>query len=330
MSRKSPHAPSTNEDRPTLQNSNPDNRLLDFSPDLEVSDSHTYEKNAKSQYYELDRSRFLVDSQVLRVARTKCDRRYKEFPARADWIKVVLSISGKKSLKVRLDNEPAYAGVVERWSSIVIPADVTEYVSSSSSHAISMFVNATKIQQSISGASDSDLNTVAGPIFNVVDPVIKELATEVIIDPGALLNNSVYADSLAFSVFSRVLRMATPTPVVVNSSLRRPRDIPHQLQRVVDYIHAEFHTDIRLDSLVEVSQLSHYSLSRLFQSYYNTSPHKYLVKVRMQKACEMLLNTNKPIDEIRKETGHNSLQWFSTAFKKEFGVSPMNFRSLSN
>lgn len=329
MSRKSPRTPLNNEDQSAVEKSQPDTRN-DFGPVLEVSDSFTYEKNPESQYYDLDRSRYLVDSDVLRVARTKCDRRYKEIPSRADWIKVVLSISGKQSLKVRLDNEPAYTGSIARWSTIVIPTDVTECVSSSSSHAISMFVNARKIQQSMSGASDRDYNTLAGPMFDVVDPVIKELATEVIIDPSALLNNSVYADSLAFAVFSRVLRMATPTPNAVDSNLKISRTIPPQLQRVIDYIHSEYSTDIRLDALVEVSQLSHYSLSRLFQSYYSTSPHKYLVKVRMQKACEMLLNTNKPIDEIRKETGHNSLQWFSTAFKKEFGVSPMNFRSLSN
>ncbi len=283
-------------------------------------------KKPSLEYFPADQPHYMIDTDVLRVACTKCDFRRQDIPAQSDWIKVVLSISGKKSLKICLNGEPTYSGSVERWGTIIVPTDVTESVQSTESRAVKLFVNAGKLSQLIRGFSDSDATHEISPRFNVVDPVIRELVTEILIDPEALLNNSIYVDSLAHSVYSRVLR--TTMPVGDSKNIRCERKIPPQLKKVVDYIHSEYATDIRLDTLVEISQLSHHCLSQHFQAYYETSPYKYLVSVRMQEARHLLLNTTRSIDEIRRDTGHNSLQWFSTAFKNEFGVSPMNFRNL--
>ena len=49
-------------------------------------------------------------------------------------------------------------------------------------------------------------------------------------------------------------------------------------------------------------------------------------KYRMQKACELLTNTNYKIYEIAEMVGFADQAYFSVTFKKVLGVSPYQFR----
>lgn len=49
-------------------------------------------------------------------------------------------------------------------------------------------------------------------------------------------------------------------------------------------------------------------------------------KYRMQKACELLCNTNLKIYEIAEMVGYTDSAYFSATFKKMLGVSPRQFR----
>jgi len=82
-------------------------------------------------------------------------------------------------------------------------------------------------------------------------------------------------------------------------------------------------------TIIELSKLTginEYKLKRGFKELFGTTIFGYIHKTRMTLAKKLLLETDKSAKEIAYEAGYNSPQHFSTAFKKEYGVSPNSMR----
>ncbi|HOG02065.1 MAG TPA: response regulator [Clostridia bacterium] len=63
-------------------------------------------------------------------------------------------------------------------------------------------------------------------------------------------------------------------------------------------------------------------LSSIFTEHYKVSPKSYLIRVRMEKARELLLRRELKMYEIAAQVGYADPRYFSDAFRKHFGVSP--------
>ncbi len=59
----------------------------------------------------------------------------------------------------------------------------------------------------------------------------------------------------------------------------------------------------------------------------NKSPQDFIKHIRMQKALELLTNTDLNVNEIAFSVGFTDQRYFSTSFKKVFGVSPSNYKN---
>lgn len=80
-------------------------------------------------------------------------------------------------------------------------------------------------------------------------------------------------------------------------------------------------------SLSDISSAVHIStvyLNKLFTAGMNTTPFKYLTKIRMEKAAAYLCEA-RSISEIAENVGYGDIYRFSRAFKKHYGVSPKKF-----
>jgi AraC-like DNA-binding protein len=78
-------------------------------------------------------------------------------------------------------------------------------------------------------------------------------------------------------------------------------------------------------SLQQFAKLSNRSLSafkRDFEKIYHTSPGKWLLDRRLDKAKDLLGSLNGSINDVLFETGFESASHFSRVFKKKFGMAP--------
>ena len=66
-------------------------------------------------------------------------------------------------------------------------------------------------------------------------------------------------------------------------------------------------------------------LNRIFKKEKGTSINQWIIQQRMELAATLLRNTGRPAAEIALETGYNNYPYFSTVFKKYFGVAPSQF-----
>lgn len=81
-----------------------------------------------------------------------------------------------------------------------------------------------------------------------------------------------------------------------------------------------------LSQLARAAGLNEFKLKKGFKETFNQTVFEYLSDVRLETAKNDLLNTGKSATEIACELGYSSLQHFSAAFKKKFGVPPKKMR----
>ena len=84
--------------------------------------------------------------------------------------------------------------------------------------------------------------------------------------------------------------------------------------------------DLGVDMLVEHMCVSRTTLFNKMNSLLGTSAVKYIRRMRIEVAKELLAGTDKSIGEIAVETGFTESQYFSTVFKQETGVAPSTYR----
>jgi AraC-like DNA-binding protein len=83
---------------------------------------------------------------------------------------------------------------------------------------------------------------------------------------------------------------------------------------------------LTIDELAFLCNMSVSTFKRHFSEVFHTSPKKYFIQNRMEKA-KKLLQLNKRTSEIYFELGYSNLSSFSSEFKKHFGVSPKQFHA---
>lgn len=97
---------------------------------------------------------------------------------------------------------------------------------------------------------------------------------------------------------------------------------------ILSYMHRNLASDIRLKDLsIQMGYNSSY-LSALFSKKLGISFSKYLQNVRISRACDLLSNTQKSIENISIECGYNDTKFFRSIFKSKLNMSPSTFRSL--
>lgn len=112
----------------------------------------------------------------------------------------------------------------------------------------------------------------------------------------------------------------TPLPMI----LPLTEDI--RMQKIIDYLEVNVGEPLSLASLSSYFTISERTLSRMFQSNLHVSFLQYLTTLRVVKALEMLLKTNKSISEVAYAVGYDTLGAFSNTFKAFTHVRPSELR----
>ncbi|XIJ97922.1 helix-turn-helix domain-containing protein [Streptococcus parauberis] len=91
-------------------------------------------------------------------------------------------------------------------------------------------------------------------------------------------------------------------------------------------IEQDYEQDLSLKLVSEKLHINSVYLGQCFKNETERSFAQYLNQVRIQKAQQMLLYSNKTINEIAFATGYNTNHYFIKMFKKLNGLSPKEFR----
>ena len=98
------------------------------------------------------------------------------------------------------------------------------------------------------------------------------------------------------------------------------------LSRVILYLEANYAEPISLDEIVAQACMSKSTLMRLFHKCYNVSPLAYVRRCRLTKARELLDRGEQSITQIAFNVGFSDSNYFGRLFRKEYGLSPRDYR----
>lgn len=102
------------------------------------------------------------------------------------------------------------------------------------------------------------------------------------------------------------------------------------MANALSYMENHYKEPVTLQALAEKANLSPRHFTRIFRETYKTTPMNYILKLRLQTAGTLLLNSRKSILEIALETGFNDSNYFTRQFKSFYGITPTLYRKQPN
>jgi len=101
---------------------------------------------------------------------------------------------------------------------------------------------------------------------------------------------------------------------------------PQSLVDAVTLMESNIEEPLTTHELAEHLGISRRQLERLFKKYLQAVPSRYYLELRLQKARQLLRDSEQPVGDIALSTGFSSGAHFSTAYRNHFGISPRDER----
>lgn len=106
------------------------------------------------------------------------------------------------------------------------------------------------------------------------------------------------------------------------------RNSSYVLNLLLSHIDNNYYLDLKLSSLAEQVNMSPVYISSLFKKNFGFTFKEYLLKLRIDKATQLLKETKDTVENIAYKCGFKSSNHFCKTFKRFVGMSPLTFRNI--
>jgi AraC family transcriptional regulator len=157
------------------------------------------------------------------------------------------------------------------------------------------------------------------------DPLMHQLTERIF---GIAGRDDAVARLLRDSVAETLRLHIVDTCSVVRTPRRSGRDVlgPAVRSAVVEYLQDGLESEITLEALAGLAEMSVGRFIKAFAAAFHTTPYQFLLDLRIDRAKSLLVTTSSSITEISVVVGFSTPNHFSTAFKRRVGVSPSTYR----
>jgi len=100
------------------------------------------------------------------------------------------------------------------------------------------------------------------------------------------------------------------------------------IEKAKSYIAENFKNDLSLKEVADYCHISPFHFSRIFKLFTGYSPHQFLLITRLKNAELLLRNTSMQFGHIAFDSGFNSIEHFTTAFRLNYKMPPGKYKSL--
>ena len=100
-----------------------------------------------------------------------------------------------------------------------------------------------------------------------------------------------------------------------------------QLSQLDYFLEAHLDQNLHLAEVAQQVGLSEFHFSRLFKKTTGLSPSRYLLRLRIDRARRLLLESQKSVLDVGLDVGYSSASHFTEVFRRETGATPSEYRS---
>jgi AraC-like DNA-binding protein len=162
-------------------------------------------------------------------------------------------------------------------------------------------------------AADRQFHLVASSLAKLLETARRELG------------HNQEAAKASLVTASRILQAEIERCSGVNGSTRGGL-APWQIFRVRTYIDSNLHRTIHNRNLSTIACRSPAHFSRKFKLAVGQSPHAYVVRRRLERACHLMMTSAERLSEIALSAGFSDQAHLCRLFRQAFGQSPANWR----
>ena len=105
-----------------------------------------------------------------------------------------------------------------------------------------------------------------------------------------------------------------------------PKGVSAEIYRCMTYIQSHTNMPIGVEDVAEEIHRSSSYLMRRFKAELGMSVGDYITKCKLQEACDLLVYGDRSLAEISAYLGYSSQSYFQNVFKKQFGLTPLQYR----
>ncbi|WP_163540058.1 AraC family transcriptional regulator [Gracilibacillus sp. YIM 98692] len=98
------------------------------------------------------------------------------------------------------------------------------------------------------------------------------------------------------------------------------------MEEIVSYIGEHYNEPLTISNIAQLAHVSERHFSRIFKKQMNQSFTQYLQTIRIEKSCELLVNTSLTVTEICDRVGYKNTDFFRSLFYKKLGLTPSAYR----
>jgi len=207
------------------------------------------------------------------------------------------------------------------------------FISPEETHTITTAVDDTYYEAAV--FSPSLINFNVGHFFNeqFVTPLLNgSISLPRIVDRKEIVDvaDKIFSTESKPVILSNLIMLFSL--ILENSMIRKKTESFYnkhsdEIKEVLEYMRKHFEEKITLSSLAEMLHFSDNYFCSFFKKYTGTTVFEYINHLRIQKACELLKETEKSISEIAEKCGFESASFFIRKFKEIQGCTPGQFRS---
>lgn len=173
--------------------------------------------------------------------------------------------------------------------------------------------------QEISNFVDEAISAHETPIFKLTpdDPFVKFIA-EVCRKNSRSHYHSVY----------QTMSVAAQWISLFGQKVFSPQEIADYhpvFEKAKEYCKTHFRKEISIGDIADHCQISLSSLISLFQKQISQTPRNYIEKIRLEHACQLILDKESCIKKVSHDCGFNSPNYFSKVFRRKYNMSPIEF-----
>lgn len=151
----------------------------------------------------------------------------------------------------------------------------------------------------------------------------QRLSTQTVRDP---LQAQRALQSLLGHLAAQQRGMETAIARCPGRSIRRKRQVFGRMQRARLFLEGHRHRVVRLTELAELTSFSSWYLSKTFHGIYDESPQAASVRLRLERACELLAQSDCAIGEVGAACGFDNSCSFARAFRARFRLTATAYR----